>query len=284
MDETGQTFCLRRWPGSALSCLTISTACRTPGHNKQTILPATLESSSIQAYPASIMNGAPPTTDKTVSLVLKLGQALHRYGAPSHRLEATLATLCSHFSRIGQFFATPTAIFASFGTPEDQKTSLIRVEPGEVDLERMTALDDVVNDLLQGRIDIDQGLGQVDSISSSPPRYGPFLMTMCFGLASGAAARFFGGGALEVVSGIGMGMFIGVLALLAERYPGIGRVFAPAAAFAVSAMAMLGAWIWPALSAYIATVAGLIIISTYTSRMIGDRSYIELHPTCRPGR
>ena len=137
---------------------------------------------------------------------------------------------------------------------------MIRVEPGEVDLERMTALDDVVNDLLQGRIDIDQGLGQVDSISSTPPRYGPFLMTMCFGLASGAAARFFGGGALEVVFGIGMGMFIGVLALLAERYPGIGRVFAPAAAFAVSAMAMLGAWIWPALSAYIATVAGLIIL------------------------
>jgi uncharacterized membrane protein YjjB (DUF3815 family) len=57
-----------------------------------------------------------------------------------------------------------------------------------------------------------------------------------------------------------MGTFIGLLALLAEKRPAIARVFAPAAAFAVSGMAMLGAWIWPALSAYIATVAGLIIL------------------------
>ncbi|MBD3868791.1 MAG: threonine/serine exporter family protein [Acidobacteria bacterium] len=197
---------------------------------------------------------------RVIAFVLRLGQELHRYGTPSHRLEATLASVCLHLKTIGQFFATPTAIFASFGPQENQRTSLIRVTPGDVDLEKMTLLDGVVDRLVRNELTVEDGLKEVNSIADGPPRYSTWLTILCFGLASGCAGRFFGGGFLELAAATVMGFLTGSLAMLALKHAAVARVFAPVAAFAVSALAMLGAWIWPAMSAYVATVAGLIIL------------------------
>lgn len=197
---------------------------------------------------------------RVIAFVLRLGQELHRYGTPSHRLEATLASVCLHLKTIGQFFATPTAIFASFGPQENQRTSLIRVTPGDVDLEKMTLLDGVVDRLIRNELTVEDGLKEVNSIADGPPRYSTWLTILCFGLASGCAGRFFGGGFLELAAATVMGFLTGSLAMLALKHAAVARVFAPVAAFAVSALAMLGAWLFPAMSAYVATVAGLIIL------------------------
>lgn len=206
------------------------------------------------------MAGSDEQNRGAIAFVLKLGQELHRYGTPSHRLEATLASVCRHLKTVGQFFATPTAIFASFGSPENQRTSLIRVTPGDVDLGKMTLLDGVVGRLLRDELSAEEGLAEVNTIAEGPARYGAALTVLCFGLASGCAGRFFGGGLLEVAAAVGMGFLTGILAMLSGNHPGVARVFAPVAAFAVSALAMLGAWLFPAMSAYVATVAGLIIL------------------------
>jgi len=52
--------------------------------------------------------------DRT-SFVLKMAEALHRYGHPAHRLEESLAATSKKLGLEAQFFSTPTSIFASFG-------------------------------------------------------------------------------------------------------------------------------------------------------------------------
>ena len=44
-----------------------------------------------------------------------------------------------------QFFTTPTAIMAGFGPLDDQHTFLIRVQPGELNLGRLSALDEIAH-------------------------------------------------------------------------------------------------------------------------------------------
>jgi uncharacterized membrane protein YjjP (DUF1212 family) len=184
---------------------------------------------------------------------------LHAYGYPAHRLEDALILLSRRLGLHGQFFSMPTALFASFGE-EDQRTFQIRVEPGGVNLEKLTLLEDVIHRLHRGELNLATGSARIDEIEAAPTPYGAALSTIAFALASGAASRFFGGGWREVAAATVIGLVIGLLALLAERVKGADRVFEPTAALAAAFLAA-GAARWAGqLSAYTATMAGLIVL------------------------
>ena len=89
--------------------------------------------------------------------VLRLGHALHKSGYAAHSLEEILLKVCDRLGIVGQFFTTPTAIMASFGPLDHQKTHLIRVQPGELNLGRLSALDDVVRAVLGGALTPQEG-------------------------------------------------------------------------------------------------------------------------------
>ncbi|MFM7141150.1 MAG: threonine/serine exporter family protein, partial [Alphaproteobacteria bacterium] len=56
------------------------------------------------------------------AFLLRLGRAFHGMGYPSHRLEEMLADAATSMGVEAQFFATPTSIFAAFGSGEGQRT------------------------------------------------------------------------------------------------------------------------------------------------------------------
>src|SRR5262249_30198349 len=106
----------------------------------------------------------------------------------------------------GQFFSTPTALFASFGTPPGQRTYQVRVEPGAHDLERLACLDELVSGVGAGHLSPEEASSRADAILSSAPRYSPWLTTACFALSSAAASRFFGGGIREIAAARAVGL------------------------------------------------------------------------------
>jgi uncharacterized membrane protein YjjP (DUF1212 family) len=192
--------------------------------------------------------------------VLKLGRALHTFGYPAHRLEEALTAVSARLGLRTQFFSAPTALFASFGGEEDQKTFQIRVDPGGVNLEKLALLDEVAAEVALGYVQPSEGAARVDEIVAKPPPYGPLLTTLSFGLASGAASRFFGGGWREITVSSAIGLAIGLLALTAERFPTVGRAFEPVAATLAALLATAAAVKAGPVSVYITTVAGLIVL------------------------
>ena len=195
-----------------------------------------------------------------IGFILRLGRALHSHGYAAHRLEQVMDQASRQLDLQGQFFTTPTSIFASFGPQDDQRSFLIRVDPGGVDLGRLALLDGVTVQVLQGKVTPAGGSEEIDRILAAPQRYGRFVTTLAFGLASAAASRFLGGGLKEILVSSVIGLMIGVLALIADQRPSIGRVFEPVAAFAASLFAAsAGHWIG-AYSLYNATLAGLIVL------------------------
>ncbi len=193
------------------------------------------------------------------SFTVKLGRALHRFGAPTHRLEEAMTLIAKRLGLAGQFFATPTAIFSSFGEGERQTTFLTRVDPGEVDLGKLSDLDEVLTDAYHGRIAPKVGEEKVDAILDAPARYGPLPVMLAFTIAAGTAARFFGGGLSEVLASLTVGLVTGLLAVSAARFQLVARIFTPLAAFAVSLIATALFSVGP-YSVYIATLGGLIVL------------------------
>ena len=202
---------------------------------------------------------APPADHGGEALLLELGRALHSYGTPAHRLEAALAGLARRLGVEAEFFSAPTAIFAQFGGPGGV-ARLARVEPGEVNLEKQALLDEVAERVWHGTLDPAAALAAVRRIVAALPRYGPALSTACFGLASGAAARFFGGGLREIAASVVVGLAIGLLAVAAGRRPALGRVFETLAATLATALAVSANWLAFPVSVYVTTLAGLIVL------------------------
>jgi uncharacterized membrane protein YjjP (DUF1212 family) len=199
-------------------------------------------------------------TDPRVAFAVKLGRALHRYGAPTHRLEQAMNAVLRSLGLEGAFFSTPTGIFASFGPPEEQRTSLIRVEPSEVDLGKLAALDDLAGRVARGETGAAEGAREVERIVAAPPRYGVLLTTLSFGVASGAASRFLGGGWREAVASTVIGLVLGVLASLFGRREETSYVFEVVAAALAASLAALAALALAPLSIFLTTMAGVIVL------------------------
>ncbi|MCY1016203.1 threonine/serine exporter family protein [Pyxidicoccus sp. MSG2] len=213
------------------------------------------------AVPSELLASlSPPPPGAAVAFTLRLAEALHRYGTPSHRLEGLMRRVSERLGLEGRFFSTPTSLFASFGPPESLRTSLIRVEPGDMDLERLTLLDVLTDDVIQGRLSPAEGARKVEDILALPARYGPGLQLLCWALAGGTAGRLFGGGLREVCVAALSSLVIGTLGELARRRPTTTFVLEPVAAILSSAFAVLAASLVGPLSVQVATVAGLIVL------------------------
>ena len=83
-----------------------------------------------------------------------------------------------------------------------------------------------------------EGSAEIDRIAAAPSPYGKALTTVAYGLLSGAACQFLGGGGRESLAAAVLGLGLGIFALLIGALPRIGGVFEPLAAFLVSAAAI----------------------------------------------
>jgi uncharacterized membrane protein YjjP (DUF1212 family) len=196
-----------------------------------------------------------------VGFVLQLARALHTHGYSAPRLEDVLGATADRLGLPGhRFFSTPTSIMAAFGPEARQRTHLLRVDPGEVNLGKLAQLERLSADVALGRVSPAEGSAAIARIAAEPPAYGEGLVTLAHGVLSGAVCQFLGGGWREIGVAALLGLGLGLCSAQAARHPRLGRVFEPLAAFLVSAAAIGLARAVGPLSLFVATLAGLIVL------------------------
>lgn len=193
------------------------------------------------------------------SFVLELGKALHRYGAPAHRLEEVMTRVAHRLGLVAQIFSTPTAVFAAFGQVPDQHLSLLRVDPGDTNLEKQVLLDELMEAVASGRKGAAEGIKEVERIVTAPRRYGALVTSLSFAATSGAGARFFDGGIREVAASSLIGLVLGVLHSYASRLR-ISRFFAAVGAFVAASLSVALAGLMAPLSTSTTILAGVLVL------------------------
>jgi uncharacterized membrane protein YjjP (DUF1212 family) len=196
-----------------------------------------------------------------VGFVLRLARALHAYGYSAARLEDILAATADRLGLAGhRFFSMPTQIMAAFGPEDRQRTHLLRVEPGEVNLGKVAALEQVSLEVAQGRASPEEGMRRIERIVEAPSPYGPAIVTLAHGVLSGTVCQFLGGGWREIIVATVLGLGLGLLAIYAASHARVSRVFESLAAFLVSTAAIGLARLVGPMSVFVATLAGLIVL------------------------
>lgn len=218
-----------------------------------------LEDSLINTLPAP--TPAPPTPSRAVeAFTMHLGLALHRYGTPAHRLEEAMGQVARRFGVPSHFLSTPTSITASFGAGDGQSIYMARADQGEMNLAKLSLLDQLSTEVILGAVGPAEAYQRVDTIVAAPPPYGPALMALAYGAASGAMARLFGGGWLEIAVATIIGLSIGVLAVVASHFPTLGRIFDMTGAMVAALLGAAAVWLIGPFSLHTASLAGIIIL------------------------
>jgi len=178
----------------------------------------------------------------------------------SHQIEDALEFASATLGIQSQFFALPTVILTSFGTPDERSTGLIRVDPGEVNLEKLVELDDVLKELASGAIKLEVAQKRVEEIEAAPPRYGLLLVLLAHAVVAGCSARFFGGGLADVLVSMALGTLPGLFGLVVSRERNFARIHVALSAVVVSFLSLVVAQGLGHLSTYVVTLSSLIML------------------------
>lgn len=198
--------------------------------------------------------------DAAIGFVLALGNALHRYGTPAHRLEEGLRRVCLELDLEAEIFTTPTAMIMSFGRPTELRTRMLRVEGGELDMGKLAQVDALTDQVVHDKVTPEEGMKRLDAIIAGPRRFGRGLSTFVHGIAAGGFAVFFGGSLYDVVLAALIGFTLGLLAQLMKRSSDQARVYelvgAGFAAFAAAVISSQTTRVSPSL----VTLASLVVL------------------------
>jgi uncharacterized membrane protein YjjP (DUF1212 family) len=195
---------------------------------------------------------------QAAEFVVRLASALHSHGAATPDLEHDIDNIMKQLGLEGAVLAQPTGLFVSIGPPGNQQTSVVRVQPGEVNLEKLGCLDELAKRVARGEVSLAAGTRDVERIIAARPRYAVWLRCLCYGLASAAVCRFLGGGLPEIVVAGSIGLIIGVVAFLLSKTEQGLILVEPLAAAIASAVAVVAANVFTPLSLHEAILGGVI--------------------------
>src|SRR3974377_121475 len=137
----------------------------------------------------------PTPAHEALELVLSFTGAGQRAGYPTADLEERVRALAEALGIVGtQVWATPTLVDVSFGELTEQRSYTIRVRPSAVDLDAIAQLDDLVQDVLDGRRDAHSALALLAEIEANELERPWPLMLAAYALAGAAVAPVLGGG------------------------------------------------------------------------------------------
>jgi uncharacterized membrane protein YjjP (DUF1212 family) len=196
--------------------------------------------------------------------LVEVGGTLVSYGCPTYRLEEVVRTVAAVEGYRADAFAFPTGLFVSL-LPSDAPHSaplvrMRRVRIWGVDLERLTLVDEIFNDVAARKSTIEDARARLRALEERPPPYPPMLQWLAAAAVSGAAAIFVRGGLTDAWIAAGMGIVIAALGRALGRHASGRFLFDFVGAFAAAGMAWLATRFVPQASREVLVLAGVIAL------------------------
>ena len=213
-----------------------------------------------------------------VEFLLRFTRVAHRAGYPTADLEERILALASSLG-LGeaQVSATPTIVEVSLGALPTQRSYTLRVQPTTVELNAISRLDDLIQDVLDDRLDPAQALAALAHIQATPLERKWPIMLAAYALAGAALTPVLGGGWSEAAAAAVVGLVVGTIALPATRTARLEPMVAPIAAIAASFCAVALVHLGIEASPDVVTLAAIVTFLPGMTLTTGMRELAAQH-------
>ncbi len=203
-----------------------------------------------------------PDRNKPIGFLLRLAKALHTYGLPAYELEQTMNGCAEALGYGIQCMSLPTSVSMTILPPnKEPKTYLIRVAPGEVNLERLRKTTQVARHVIDEQINAEQGAHLLKEIASVQPDYPHWVIVIAFAVVSGCISRIFYGGINEMTVSTFIGALVGMIAVASKTRPMIDHLLPAICAFVATWTALWVDHHWQLhMTTSVVIISGLIIL------------------------
>ncbi|MGL1956447.1 MAG: threonine/serine exporter family protein [Colwellia sp.] len=203
--------------------------------------------------------------------IIRLGKALHKLGSTANRLEDNLLSIANFLDIRASFIITPTALTFILSDDEDdqQYNHLVRVSPGEIDLGSLARIDELVDELINGKRTLEQALERLHDVNNKPPPYGVLLTFLAFGSSSGAFAMLMHTSWHDVFWSTMLGFVVFGFVVWAERSPRVTEMLEPIAALTTSMLASLISLFDPSINIPMVILSSIIAFIPGLSLTVG---------------
>jgi uncharacterized membrane protein YjjP (DUF1212 family) len=197
--------------------------------------------------------------DSEAALVMALGRAFHQAGVPTDQLEAIMLACATALGLELQVTALPTSITAALGHGfAAQRVVLLRLEPGEIDLQRLALLNIVHDRILARTISTAIARAEVERIGALRHVARPLPTVAGYCALAVGVSMILGGHDAENTAASLIGVATGALAVAARRVPAVARLFEVLAAFVATLIVTLYSRFVHPLDVYVPIVAGVV--------------------------
>ncbi|WP_444996022.1 threonine/serine ThrE exporter family protein [Aliikangiella sp. IMCC44359] len=203
-----------------------------------------------------------PVRSEPVGFLLRLSKALHTYGLPAYELENTMNGCAEALGYGIQCMSLPTSISMTLLPPNNKPhTYLIRVAPGDVNLEKLRKTTDVAQLVIAGVMSSEEGAARLKQISQSEPEYSGWITVLAFAIVSACIARIFSGGWMEMLAASIIGLVVGMISLASRTRPLLDHLLPSTCAFLATILAIFLNHYWlTGIAISVVVISGIIIL------------------------
>ncbi len=203
-----------------------------------------------------------PAREEPVGFLLRLSKALHTYGLPAYELENTMNGCAEAMGYGIQCMSLPTSINMTFMPPDgDARTYVIRVAPGEINLEKLRKTTEIAQLVIDGNLSSKEGAHRLKEIAQSQSLYPGSVVIAAYSVVSAGITRIFSGSVEDMVVAAFIGAVVGIFFLMSRSRPLLAHTLPSVCAFSATIMAVLMAHYGVfQVVVSVAVVSGLIIL------------------------
>ena len=196
--------------------------------------------------------------DPAAELVIAFGRAYHQSGVPVDELESAMHAAADAIGVELQVTAFPTSIIAALGPGNAQRVVLLRLEPGVVDLERLSLLGAVFRRIVERTMSTRAALGEIRRIDALAHVPSIPATLLAYGALSVGAAIVLGGGGREIAAAACIGVTMGGIAVLGRSFAPVERLFEVLAGVVATVVVTAFARFVGHLNVYVPIAAGVV--------------------------
>jgi len=228
--------------------------------------PAGAVAASVAALSAEVQGSAASELRRRIAFVVETARRLHQYGTAAPRLESAIDQLAARVGLRAQVWSSPTALIVSFadgsaeGASLAEITQVMRLSPGDLDLRHLVEVNEIADDVIAGRMNIDVGFHRLQTMSDRIGRRGRLLEIACYGLVSGALAALLHSAWADVSAAALIGLAVGSMVAVSEGRPRLRNALEALCALIVTLLATLISLYVTPLTLKPVVLAGLIVL------------------------